>query len=69
MGSSNEYSKNLKAEVVSGVPKDKQEKVSSLFKEWIATKINEIKNIHQGWKIFSYDKQTGDLMNLPVKSA
>ena len=69
MGSSNEYSKNLKAEVISGIPKNKQEKVSSLFKEWITAKINEIKNTHKGWKIFSYDKQTGDLMNLPVKSA
>ena len=61
--------KDLKTEITVNVPDDKKKKVKKLFEEWIKLNVNKIKTSHKGWKIYTYDKATGELLNLPVASA
>lgn len=61
--------KDLKTEITINVPDDKKKKVKKLFEEWIKLNVNKIKASHKGWKIYTYDKATGELLNLPVASA
>ena len=69
MGSSVEHLKDLRMEVITDVPANKQEKVKKLFEEWVVLNANKIRTSHKGWKIYAYDRVTGDLLNLPVASA
>ena len=61
--------KDLKTEITINIPDDKKKKVKKLFEEWIKLNVNKIKISHKGWKIYTYDKATGELLNLPVASA
>ena len=69
MGSSEEHLKDLRMEITTDVPANKQEKVKKLFEEWVRLNVNKIMASHKGWKVYAYDRVTGELLDLPVASA